>query len=137
MTAETRSSTPASLAPEYTSLASVHATPTGAAADLAAAQAELVAASVTGRTPLGALRDGWDLARELSRRGDWATPPPSSSPSARCPSDIATAGRDACPRSAGARMAQSCRSAAEYTTSHVVDVAHPTVPDARTVGVAS
>jgi pimeloyl-ACP methyl ester carboxylesterase len=136
MTAEPRSSTPASLAPEYaslafvhaslgpeyTNLASEHATPTGAAADLAARQAELVAAlvasgplpsgfdpdrlavarrallrkrageaaavwpllaaslgqawpdafaaSVAGRASLGALRDGWDLARELSRRGE-------------------------------------------------------------------
>ncbi len=107
------------------------------AASLGQAWPDAFAASVAGRAPLGALRDGWDLARELSRRGDWATPPPSSSPSARCPSDIATAGRDACPRSAGARMAQSCRSAAGYTTSRVVDVAHPTFPDARTVGVAS
>jgi hypothetical protein len=136
MTAEPRSSTPASLAPEYaslaflhaslapeyTNLASEHATPADAAADLAARQAELVAAlvasgpvpagfdpdrlavarrallrkrageaaavwpllaaslgrawpdafaaSVAGRAPLGALRDGWDLARELSRRGE-------------------------------------------------------------------
>ena len=30
----------------------------------------MFAASVAGRAPAGALRDGWDLARELHRRGE-------------------------------------------------------------------
>jgi hypothetical protein len=41
------------------------------------------AASVAGREPAGALDDGWDLARRCSGAASWATPPPSSWPSAR------------------------------------------------------
>jgi len=40
------------------------------AASLGRAWPDAFAASVAGRAPLGALRDGWDLARELSRRGE-------------------------------------------------------------------
>jgi len=40
------------------------------AASLGRAWPDAFAASVAGRAPVGALRDGWDLARELSRRGE-------------------------------------------------------------------
>ena len=40
------------------------------AASLGQAWPDAFAASVAGRVPLGALRDGWDLARELRRRGE-------------------------------------------------------------------
>ncbi len=40
------------------------------AASLGRAWPDAFAASVAGRASLGALRDGWDLARELSRRGE-------------------------------------------------------------------
>jgi hypothetical protein len=40
------------------------------AASLGSAWLEVFTASVAGRAPAGALRDGWDLARELHRRGE-------------------------------------------------------------------
>ena len=40
------------------------------AASLGPAWPEAFVASVAGRAPAGALRDGWDLARELHRRGE-------------------------------------------------------------------
>ena len=40
------------------------------AASLGPAWPDAFAASVAGRAPAGALRDGWDLARELRRRGE-------------------------------------------------------------------
>ena len=40
------------------------------AASLGSAWPEVFTASVAGRAPAGALRDGWDLARELHRRGE-------------------------------------------------------------------
>jgi hypothetical protein len=40
------------------------------AASLGPAWPEAFIASVAGRAPAGALRDGWDLARELHRRGE-------------------------------------------------------------------
>ncbi len=39
-------------------------------ASLGPAWLEVFTASVAGRAPVGALRDGWDLAHELRRRGD-------------------------------------------------------------------
>jgi hypothetical protein len=40
------------------------------AASLGPAWPEAFTASVAGRAPAGALHDGWDLARELHRRGE-------------------------------------------------------------------
>ena len=76
--------------------------------------------SVARRAPAGALREGWDLARELRRRGSWATPPPSSSPSARRPC-VETGGGAGCRPAGGVRAVSLCRSGGGSTTSASAD----------------
>jgi hypothetical protein len=107
------------------------------AASLGQAWPDASAASVARRAPLGALRDGWDLARELSRRGEQDV----TAAVELAEREVSIRHRDGRPRRLPALRRRPggavVQVRAGYATSRVIDVAHPTFPDARTVGVAS
>ena len=98
------------------------------------------AASVAGRAPAGALRDGWDLARELHRRGELG-----DAAAVELAEREVTLHRDGRRRrlpavrrcADGCRRADSAAGCYQRSADRSVDVAHPTFPHARTVGVAS